>query len=67
MGVVAYVFPLYLVGSPLSEVRSIVTFVVILLVWFYALAFIMLIGALINAARFEIHETGRLTIESIPD
>ena len=67
MGVVAYVFPLYLGGSPLREVRSIVTFVVILLVWFYALAFIMLVGALINAARFEIHETGRLTIESSPD
>jgi membrane protein len=67
MGAAGYVFPLYLGGSPLSEVRSIVTFLVILLVWFYALAFIMLVGALINAARFEIHETGRLTIESSPD
>ncbi len=67
MGAIGYVFPLYLGGSPLSEVRSIVTFVVILLIWFYALAFIMLLGALINAARFEIHDTGHLTVESSPD
>ena len=60
-------FPLYLSGSPLQEVRSIVTFVVILLIWFYALAFMMLVGGLINAARFEIHDTGRLTIDSSPD
>ena len=67
MGAIGYVFPLYLGGSPLSEVRSIVTFVVILLIWFYALAFIMLVGALINAARFELHDTGRLTVDSSPD
>ena len=67
MGAIGYVFPLYLGGSPLSEVRSIVTFVVILLIWFYALAFIMLVGALINAAWFEIHDTGRLTVDSSPD
>jgi len=40
---------------------------VILLIWFYALAFMMLVGGLINAARFEIHDTGRLTIDSSPD
>jgi uncharacterized BrkB/YihY/UPF0761 family membrane protein len=34
--------------------------VLIVLVWFYALAMIILAGATINAMRFEIHETGEL-------
>ena len=34
-------------------------FVLIVLIWFYALAIIMLGGAIINAMRFELHETGR--------
>jgi uncharacterized BrkB/YihY/UPF0761 family membrane protein len=35
---------------------------VIVLVWFYAIAIILLGAAVINAMRFEIHETGELTI-----
>jgi len=30
------------------------------LLWFYALAMVVLAGAIINALRFEIHETGEL-------
>jgi membrane protein len=66
IGVVDYVFPVYLSGSPLRQVGGAVTFIVILLIWFYALAFIILGGGLINAARFEVHDTGRLTVESSP-
>ena len=33
----------------------------IVLVWFYALAIILLGGATINAMRFEIHDTGELS------
>jgi YihY family inner membrane protein len=57
MGTVDYVFPVYLAGSPLQQVGTTVVFVVILLVWFYALAFIILGGGLINAHRFEAHDT----------
>ena len=57
IGIVDYVFPLYLSGSPLREVRGVVVFVVILLIWFYALAFIILGGGLINAHRFEAHDS----------
>jgi membrane protein len=66
MGVVDYVFPVYLGGTPLQQVGTTVVFIVILLIWFYALAFIMLGGALINATRFEVHDTGRMTVRSSP-
>jgi membrane protein len=66
IGLVDYVFPLYLSGTPLRQVGGVVVFIVILLIWFYALAFIILGGALINAARFEVHDTGRLALESRP-
>jgi len=35
---------------------------VIVLIWFYVLAIIVLGGAVINAARFEIYDTGDLKI-----
>jgi YihY family inner membrane protein len=66
MGVVDYVFPVYLGGTPLRQVGTTFVFVVILLVWFYALAFIMLGGALINATRFEVHDTGGINVETAP-
>ena len=66
IGLVDYVFPLYLSGTPLRQVGGAVVFIVILLIWFYALAFIILGGALINAARFEAHDTGQLTAETRP-
>jgi uncharacterized BrkB/YihY/UPF0761 family membrane protein len=33
---------------------------VIVLLWFYALAIVVLAGAIANALRFELHQTGRL-------
>ena len=66
IGVIDYVFPFYLSGSPLRQVGGTVTFIVILLIWFYALAFIILIGALVNAHRFEAHDTGALSVETRP-
>jgi YihY family inner membrane protein len=66
IGVIDYVFPFYLSGSPLRQVGGSVVFIVILLIWFYAIAFIILGGALINATRFEVHDTGALGIETSP-
>jgi uncharacterized BrkB/YihY/UPF0761 family membrane protein len=40
--------------------------VLIVLVWFYALAVVVLAGAIVNALRFEIHETGEVTLGDEP-
>ena len=62
IGVVDYGFPLYL--STISTVGAFTTifvFVLIVLVWFYLLAIIILGGGVLNAMRFELHETGELS------
>jgi len=63
IGVVDYVFPAYLGESPLQQVGSTLVFVMIILIWFYAIAFVILGGGLINALRFEMHDTGRMQVE----
>ena len=63
IGAIDYVFPLYLTNSPVWKVRTTLVFVVILLIWFYALAITILLGAEINAARFEKHDTAQLEVE----
>ena len=63
IGVVDYAFPAYLDESPLTRVSTTLVFLLIVLVWFYAIAFIILGGALINALRFEKHDTGRMGVE----
>jgi membrane protein len=63
IGVVDYAFPAYLNSiSTLAEFGTTFVFVVIVLIWFYALALILLGGATINAMRFELHETGEITL-----
>ena len=51
IGIVDYTFPLYLQGSPISSFGGTYVFVLIVLVWFYAVALIILGGAVINALR----------------
>jgi len=61
IGVVDYAFPLYLTNiSSIARLGTTLIFIVIILIWFYALAIIVLSGAVINAARFEIYDTGEL-------
>ena len=60
IAVVDYVFPAYLDESPLTQVGSTLVFVMIILIWFYAIAFVILGGALINALRFEKHDSRRM-------
>ena len=58
-GVANTIFPLYLVNvSTVGEFGRIVSFVLVVLIWFYALAIGLLAGAVINALRFELHDTG---------
>ncbi len=58
-GAANVVFPLYLVNvSTIGQFGRIVSFVLIVLIWFYALALGLLAGAVINALRYELHDTG---------
>jgi membrane protein len=53
MGVVDYAFPLYLQNVTTLRAGTTFVFVLIALVWFYALAIILLAGAVVNELRFE--------------
>jgi len=58
-GIANIVFPIYLVNvSTIGEFGRIVSFVLVALLWFYALALGLLAGAVINALRHELHDTG---------
>lgn len=60
-----YAFPLYLGNiSTLASFGTTFVFVMIVLIWFYALAIVILAGAVINALRFELHDTGELAINA---
>jgi membrane protein len=62
IGIVDYAFPAYLeTVNTFAQFGTIFVFVVIVLVWFYAIAIIILGGGTINAMRFELHETGEIT------
>jgi membrane protein len=63
--IVDYAFPAYLGNiSTIAQIGTTFVFVLIVLVWFYLLAIILLGGAIINAMRFELHETGEITTSS---
>jgi YihY family inner membrane protein len=63
IGIVDYGFPLYLNSiSTIARFGTTLIFIVIVLLWFYALAIIILGGAVINAIRFEREETGEVDL-----
>ncbi len=58
-GVANVIFPFYLVNlSTIGEFGRIVSFVLVAMIWFYVLALGILAGAVINALRYELHDTG---------
>jgi YihY family inner membrane protein len=60
-GTANVVFPIYLVNlSTIGQFGRIISFVLIALLWFYALALGLLAGGVINALRYELHDTGTL-------
>jgi YihY family inner membrane protein len=60
-GIANWLFPVYLVEvSTVNEVGGAIGFILIALIWFYALSLAMLAGAVINALRYELHDTGTL-------
>jgi len=65
IGIVDYGFPFYLSNiSSIGRFGTTFVFVVIVLLWFYALALILLGGAVINAMRFELEDTGDLSVRA---
>jgi uncharacterized BrkB/YihY/UPF0761 family membrane protein len=63
IGIVDYAFPLYLSSvSTVAKLGTTLVFIVIVLLWFYALAIILLGGAVVNAMRFELHDTGEIAL-----
>jgi membrane protein len=64
IGLVDIAFPAYIDNiSSIAKLGTSLIFVLIVLIWFYAIAIIVLGGAVINATRFEIYETGELTMK----
>jgi uncharacterized BrkB/YihY/UPF0761 family membrane protein len=64
IGVVDYAFPAYLGSiSTLARFGTTFVFVLIVLIWFYAIAIILLGGAVVNSMRLEILDTGELRLE----
>jgi YihY family inner membrane protein len=60
-GIANWAFPFYLSNiSDLSRFGSTLGFVLITLIWFYALSLALLAGAVINSLRHELHDTGEL-------
>jgi membrane protein len=58
IGIVDYAFPFYLSNfSAFAGLGTSLVFIVIVLLWFYVLAFVILAGATLNAMRFERHDT----------
>ena len=59
-----YIFPLYLTSvSDLHRIGGTIGFILIALVWFYAISLALLAGAVINSLRHEKDDTGALPLE----
>lgn len=60
-GIGNYAFPFYLTNiSDLNRLGGTIGFIIVALVWFYAVSLAMLAGAVINSIRHEHHDTGVL-------
>lgn len=60
-GIANWAFPFYLANvSSLSRFGSTLGFILIALLWFYVLSLAILLGAVINSLRHELHDTGEL-------
>jgi membrane protein len=56
-----WAFPFYLANvSSLSRFGSTLGFILIALLWFYVLSLALLVGAVVNSLRHELHDTGEL-------
>jgi YihY family inner membrane protein len=51
-------FPFYLGQSSIDQVGGALGFILVALAWFYVVALALMAGAVINALRYELHDTG---------
>jgi membrane protein len=59
-----YIFPLYLNNiSDLHRIGGTIGFILVALVWFYAISLVLLAGAVINSLRHERDDTGSLPLD----
>jgi membrane protein len=66
IGIIDYGFPFYLSNvSAFAGLRTTIVFVLIVLIWFYALALIILAGGVVNELRLEHRRPGSL--DDVPD
>ena len=64
LSIANYVFPLYLTTvSDLNRVGGTIGFILVALIWFYAVSLGLLAGAVINSLRHERDDTGTLPTE----
>ena len=57
------IFPFYLGQSNVDELGGALGFILVALIWFYLVSLGLMAGAVINALRFEFHETGSIEEE----
>jgi membrane protein len=57
------VFPVYLTQSNVDQLGGALGFILVALIWFYLVALALLAGAVINALRYELHDTGSVEEE----
>jgi membrane protein len=58
-----YVFPFYLSNiSDLNRIGGTIGFILVALIWFYAISLGLLAGAVINSLRHERDDTGQLPV-----
>jgi YihY family inner membrane protein len=57
------IFPVYLGQSSVDQLGGALGFILVALLWFYLISLALLAGAVINALRFEFHETGSIEEE----
>jgi membrane protein len=66
-GIANAVYPFYLANvSSVGEVGGTIGFVLIALVWFYLVSLSLMAGAVINALRYELRDTGELKSADAP-
>src|SRR5215218_247694 len=66
-GLANWLFPIYLSNvSSLSRFGSTLGFILIALLWFYVLSLALMVGAVINSLRYEVHDTGELPYRAKP-
>ena len=56
-------FPFYLTQSSIDRVGGALGFILVALLWFYFVALALMAGAVINALRYELHDTGSVEEE----